>query len=366
MFRVAGVLLQKIKRRYIQAYHEHKVALSFRHVSGLRRLSLSEDDVVVVCLIKNGYFFIEYFLTYYQKLGISHFVFVDNGSTDGTIALLAGRQNVTVIRSMLPAKYYESDLRRQAIRKFALGHWCLCVDSDELFDYQHSDKIPLKGLIGYLKSNGYSCVVAQMLDMFSENSLNSPAPNPQSDLESRYQFYDLSSIDAFDYHSCALAGLDYFARENTIGSADIKWLFGGIRRAHFNAYVCLTKHPLFLVSSSMIPAAHPHCSSRVSCADFSTLIRHYKFAGNFHVRIRSEVKDNAWETGDGERYLRALQGPNLHLMRDTSRRYSAIDDLVKSGFLIGSATYDRWVDNFASWQNGIPFHVDEASNTPTS
>ena len=131
--------LRKVRERVDHAFDEVRTHLSFRHLSGPKRLDLRPDDVVLVCLIKNGAFWLETFMKHYTHLGIGYFVFVDNGSTDDTLDRLSGMDRVTVIQSTLPAKHFENQLRRQTIRKFATGHWCLCVDSDELFDYEYSD-----------------------------------------------------------------------------------------------------------------------------------------------------------------------------------------------------------------------------------
>jgi hypothetical protein len=341
----AGQLLQKLLRRVNRAFDEVRSYISFHHLGGPRKLKLRPDDVILVCLIKNGAFWLETFMKHYTELGISHFVFVDNGSTDNTVNYLLSKDSVTVVRSTLPVKHYESYLRRHAIRKFATGNWCLCVDSDELFDYNHSDKLPLRGLIGYLGHEGYTCVVAQMLDMFPEGQIDGEVD--ETDFVRKFNFYDLSGIRTHTYHNCADNGFDYFARNNTVGSSDIRWLFGGIRATRFNTNVCLTKHPLIRVSPSTVPSVHPHCSSSVKCADISALIRHYKFAGDFRARVKSEVKGKTWESGEPEKYLLGLEtSSKLILKSETSRCFSGTSALVADGFLVTSEKFERWVKQY--------------------
>ena len=73
--------------------------MSFRHLSGPKKLKLLPDDVILVCLIKNGAFWLDTFMKHYSKLGICHFVFVDNGSTDDTLEYLRAKDKVTVVQS---------------------------------------------------------------------------------------------------------------------------------------------------------------------------------------------------------------------------------------------------------------------------
>jgi hypothetical protein len=346
MYSIVEKLFRKVWRRAKNAFDEVRTYVSFRHLSGPKKLKLLPDDVVLVCLIKNGAFWLETFMEHYTRLGIRHFVFVDNRSTDGTLDYLLGKDNVTVMQSSLPAKRYENHLRRHAIRKFATGSWCLCVDSDELFDYEHSDELPLKGLIAYLDNEGYTCVIAQLLDMFPEGPIGDGAGD--ADFAEKFNFYDLSGIHPVMYHNCTYAGFDYFARDNTLGSPDIMWLFGGIRETHFNIpNLSLTKHPLIKVSSSMIPSVHPHWSVRVKCADISALIRHFKFAGDFRGRAKSEVSGKTWESGEPEKYLGGLErSGKLTLKSETSRRFSGASALVAAGFLVTSEKYQQWVREY--------------------
>lgn len=336
-------LFGKAWSRVEHAFLELRTYLSFRHLSGPKHLQLQPDDVVLVCLIKNGAFWLKTFMKHYTDLGIRHFVFVDNGSTDHTLEYLSSKDKVTVVQSTLPAKHYESYLRRHAIRKFATGNWCLCVDSDELFDYEHSDKLPLSGFIGYLDHEGYTCVVAQMLDMFPEGPLEDGVDD--ADFANKFVYYDLSGTHTVSYQDCPYAGFDYYARGNTIASPDIKWIFGGIRETHFKIKnLSLTKHPLIRVSPRMIPSVHPHWSRGVNCADISALIRHFKFAGDFRGRTKSDVDNKNWESGEPEKYLLGLEGrAKVTLKSETSRRFSGPSALVAEGFLVTSEKYEQWV-----------------------
>ena len=124
-------------------------------------------------------------------------VFLDNGSTDGTVEALKEYDNVTVLRSDVPFQRYQLLMRQYLIERFGRQRWSLLVDIDELFDYPFSDVVDLEALLRYLNENRYTAVVAHMLDMFSENPLShdaSLAAPEDEPLKEKYRFYDVSNL----------------------------------------------------------------------------------------------------------------------------------------------------------------------------
>ena len=78
-----------------------------------------------------------HFLDYYRRLGVDHFLFVDNGSDDGTAEYLAAQPDVS-----LWATNHSYRLARFGVDwlgwlqwRYGHGHWCLTVDADELLVY---------------------------------------------------------------------------------------------------------------------------------------------------------------------------------------------------------------------------------------
>src|SRR6056297_1358246 len=53
-------------------------------------------DVLLVSTFRNERVRLPYFLRYYRDLGVDHFLFVDNDSTDGTFACLEGQDDISV------------------------------------------------------------------------------------------------------------------------------------------------------------------------------------------------------------------------------------------------------------------------------
>src|SRR3712207_2152206 len=169
---------------------------SIEHLHGPEEVSYGEDELVVVCLVRDGRPYLKSFVEHYFSLGAKHIVFLDNDSTDGTVETLKNYDNVTVLWTKLLYKGHKFAFKRYLINRFGKKErWCLYADIDELFDYPYSDVISLSSLLGYLNANSYTAVAAQMLDMFPEEPLSGREGNLNDEpLKERHRFYDISNI----------------------------------------------------------------------------------------------------------------------------------------------------------------------------
>src|ERR671914_2643128 len=119
------------------------------HLHGPEEVAYGMDELIVLCLVRDGRPYVRSFVEHYFSMGVKHLVFLDNGSTDGTVEALKGYDNVTLLRTMLPYKRYNVAMKRYLIERFGRGRWTLYVDIDELFEYPYSDVVDLKALLGY-------------------------------------------------------------------------------------------------------------------------------------------------------------------------------------------------------------------------
>jgi len=78
---------------------------------------------------------IEYFIKYYKKIGITHFIFLDNGSKDGCFEYLKELdENILLYSTNKSYKNasYGTDGINLLLEKYCKNHWCLLLDIDEL------------------------------------------------------------------------------------------------------------------------------------------------------------------------------------------------------------------------------------------
>lgn len=125
-----------------------------------------------------------YFLSYYRDLGVSHFILVDNGSTDGGFEFLAGQDDVSVWRTEASYKRarFGMDWLNHLQSRYGHGHWCLTVDIDEFLVYPFCDTRPLRALTDWLDGSSIRAFGTMVLDMYPKGPLDDaiyvPGMNP--------------------------------------------------------------------------------------------------------------------------------------------------------------------------------------------
>ena len=142
------------------------------------------DDLLLFCTQRNEGIRLPYFLQYYREMGIGHFFFVDNDSTDGSLDYLTDQPDVSVWSTT--ASYKRSrfgvDWLNWLQRKYAHGHWALTVDPDEFLVYPFCDTRPLRALTDWLDASSIKSFSAMLLDMYPKGRLNEqpyqPGQNP--------------------------------------------------------------------------------------------------------------------------------------------------------------------------------------------
>ncbi len=325
------------------------VRLSVKHLHGPKEIVYDSDELVVVCLVRNGRQYVKSFIDHYLSLGVKHIVFLDNGSEDGTVTIARDYERVTVIQTKLPFKKYEFVMKQYLISRFGKGRWSLYADIDELFDYPYSDAVGLSSLLGYLNEKSYTAVVTQMLDMFPDRALSSRVSQKDEPLKELYKFYDISSIKREDYRRRR------GRRTNVVANGAIEIFKGGIREALFDASFMLTKHPLIFFDGEVEHRDHGlHSIRNARIADFSCVLYHYKLVDGFRERVAQAARQ--------ETYARAtFQYKKCHEMlernpggvrirQDAAQELGSVNELIDNGFLVVSDEYRRWAD--AEKENG--------------
>jgi len=298
------------------------------------------DQLAVVCLVRNGAPYVRDFVTHYQALGAAQIVLLDNGSCDETLALALAHPDVTVLSCPLPFRDYKDELKRFLIQRFGRRRWSLCVDIDELFDYPASDRLPLAGLLRYLRHYGYNAVVGQMLDMFAEEPPQPDSAPDKRGLRERFPLAQLAHVQPKSY--------ERYEAVNSISNPAITVMYGGVRKALFRADVYLTKHPLLFLKRGMqpiTPTAHVVCGAHI--ADLSCVLYHYKFIEDFAQRARQAVAEENYYLASQEykQYLAVLEHePTLNFNLAGAWPMASADELVERGFLVISDQYLRWVE----------------------
>jgi len=322
---------------------ERFVESSARHVSGPAEVELEADQCAAVCLVRQGRWYVDDFVEHHVRLGVQHIVFLDNGSTDGTVARLANRERVSVFACDLPYGKHKYAMKRWLLRRFASSGWGLCVDSDEHFDYPSSSRLPLRSFLAYLNAHRRDAVRALMLDMFPRGSLRS-SWEAGAGWRALHRHYELFSMRRRDFPVAGMPPIRIFS--------------GGVRGRLGVERLCLTKFPLVRPAGGVrFLEEDAHLVSHAAEADVSGLLLHYKFAPCFPARIADAVARKQYHEGSSEYvcYDVALRAdPELCLWTENARLYESVDDLAGTEHLPVSEAYRAWVSAAGASVRGLP------------
>lgn len=129
------------------------------------------NSVLLFSAVRNEYARLPYFLSYYRKMGVSHFVFVDNDSTDGTTAYLRNQPDTSVWHTSASYRRarFGMDWINWLLTRYGTGHWTLTVDADEFLIFPHCDARPISALTDWLDSSARRSYGALLLDMYPQS-----------------------------------------------------------------------------------------------------------------------------------------------------------------------------------------------------
>ncbi len=152
------------KRRILRCVRKRRELSTVSNNTG----KIKRRDSLLMSVVRNEKIRLPYFLEYYRKLGVNHFLFVDNDSDDGTAEFLAAQPDVSVWHTN--ASYRRAtfgiDWSNYLLRKYAHGHWVLTVDPDEFFIYPFCDTRPLRALTDWLDGCAVRSFGTMLLDMY--------------------------------------------------------------------------------------------------------------------------------------------------------------------------------------------------------
>ncbi|WP_101066865.1 glycosyltransferase family 2 protein [Roseovarius salinarum] len=158
---------------------KHARARAFRKHFSLtpvvnRTRAIRPGDILLFSTFRNERVRLPYFLRYYREMGISHFLMVDNASTDGGRDYLAEQEDVSLWST--GASYKRSrfgvDWLNWLQSRYGHGHWTLVVDPDEFFVYPFCDTRPIRALTDWLDVSSIRSFSAMLLDMYPKGTIN--------------------------------------------------------------------------------------------------------------------------------------------------------------------------------------------------
>lgn len=311
-----------------------------------------DGGVTVLCLVKNELFYLRPFLDHYRRLGVSRFVFLDDGSDDGGLEYLLQQADCGVVTSELAFDQPVNGKRAETVWRTALAQtycddrWTAVVDADEFIvlppGYDNLARFTDK-----LDEMGARIIGAAMIDFYPANIAdldNSAPPGGSAELFDRYPYFDDYPHGRWERGTFWRAyggvrarlitshGLAKAAKpkslEQSIRSAWLK-LLGRSKPAGFNAI-----HKVPLVRwTSRYEYVHPHSLNTAPRSDIQLPLAHFKFTGSFASKTAAAMVKGAYFSNDARVYvdlLDAMRRGDGSFLCDVSRRYSRSEDFVAS------------------------------------
>lgn len=295
--------------------------------------AIPNGGVLVFSTMRNEMLRIEHWLAHYRRLGVSHFLIVDNNSDDGTADFLAQQDDVSVwsTSDSYKASRFGVDWLTCLQRKYAHGRWCLTVDADEILVYPDCDALGLDALTAHLDAHGRWAFGALMLDMYPKGPVGQASYVAGNDPMTVLSWFDVGNYRAQIHR--------------VFGNL---WIQGGIRdRMFFGSKPAraptLNKTPLvkWQRGFAYVTSTHQILPRRLNDVfdtgqgdRVSGVLLHTKFLPNIGDKSAEELRRGQhFENSDlyTPYYTALIDDPDLWY--DESVRYEGLDQLESLGLM---------------------------------
>ncbi|WP_394174911.1 glycosyltransferase family 2 protein [Thalassotalea litorea] len=165
-------LFEQVFALYLAARFEKQLTLKQDNLD-----AINKDDILLFATLYNEAHLLPQFLDHYRKLGVNHFIFIDNNSTDQGAAFVAMDYDASVFHT--PDSYKTANFGMHwvnaLLRRYGSNHWCLVCDIDEHLIFHHETAAgetiqghdsPLGNLCQRLEQQQQQAFYTMMLDMY--------------------------------------------------------------------------------------------------------------------------------------------------------------------------------------------------------
>ncbi len=139
-----------------------------------RTANITPGQILLTVTLRNEALRLPHFLDHYRRLGVNHFLIVDNDSDDGSKGLLRDQPDVSLwtTRGSYREARFGLDWTNALLLRYAHGHWTLTVDADELLVYPYWETRDLRALTDWLRRNDATAFGAMLLDLYPKGPLD--------------------------------------------------------------------------------------------------------------------------------------------------------------------------------------------------
>lgn len=136
-----------------------------------RTHSIQPKDILVFATVQDEAAQLPYFLDHYRRMGVQHFLIVDNNSQDETQSILINAPDVSCWHTSFSYRHarFGMDWMNFLLLRYGKNHWCLTVDADEFLTYPHEDSRSLRALTDWMDMSGIQSMPAMLLDLYADH-----------------------------------------------------------------------------------------------------------------------------------------------------------------------------------------------------
>lgn len=300
----------------------------------LNQSAIASAKVIAIIVTKSEKEFLPNLLDHHRKIGVDHFLYVDNASVDSSIDYMMSQDDVSVFVATQDYKVSRFGVNWQEtlLSHYCLGKWALLIDSDELFVYDQFEERSIHELISTVEGEGATAVLSPMIDFYPNGTL------ADADITEPRPFYKTcTSFDAIE-----TMRIDWHRRYGPFSNSVV--FSAGLRQRIFGPYNSYPapnylnqKYNLIRYSPGMKLVEGLHFMSGHKLFSKRCGIMHFKYHSGFHRKVLREVKAGQHWNGAKE-YVRYLElfnsGKDASLYdQEFSIEYRSISSLVDSGYI---------------------------------
>ena len=293
---------------------------------------IKPNDIILVSTCHDEATRLPYFLKYYRKLGVGHFLMIDNRSTDKTKNLLKKQPDVSLwyTNKSYKGARFGVDWVNALLNRYCSGHWILSVDPDEFLVFPHMETRPLHAMTDWMDQRQKRSFGTVLLDMYPRKPLSEAIYKTGTNPLNTAPFFD---------------GSNYIKRINAYSKN--LWVQGGVRQRVFfaddpRAAPALNKIPLVkwqkgqvYVSSAhtllprILNVTYSHSTKPQICG----VLLHFKFNNLILPKIEEELQRKQHYAGSREYKAYANHGNDVHLWTKSSTKYENWQQLEELGLM---------------------------------
>lgn len=277
-------MTKELKRAIKFAFHKIAQKLSKLRMREISEIKIPENknEIRLFCILKNEINKLPYFFNFYRELGVDRFIIIDNSSNDGSLEFCLKQQNTHIFKTTEPytSHWYWME---NMLDDYAINHWCVVVDADEILHYPGIESLKLKQFCQYLESEQSTALRCLLLDMYARETL----------AEGSYKAGQ-NPLELCNYFDNEFETVEHsLLNKKTFRSYTTTIFKGGMRKRVFGLNnICISKVPLFKYLPQTYLSQGMHGIDEAEVSKLQGVVFHFKYLEDFKARAVKQLSES--------------------------------------------------------------------------